>query len=203
MQGRFLTFEGIDGAGKTSRINALEAHLAAKGVKTLRTREPGGTPLGEKIRGLLLSEDMGVDAETLLFFAARAEHVERVIKPALAEGVWVLSDRFTDATYAYQAGGKGVPGERVEAIEAWTLGGFQPDATFLFDIDPAIAEARRGDRGEAADRFEREKAAFFHRVRDAYLERARRQPERFVVLNAADTPEAIEVRMFEETAKWL
>ena len=118
MQGRFLTFEGIDGAGKTSRINALEAHLAAKGVKTLRTREPGGTPLGEKIRGLLLSEDMGVDAETLLFFAARAEHVERVIKPALEEGIWVLSDRFTDATYAYQAGGKGVPGERVEAIEA-------------------------------------------------------------------------------------
>lgn len=203
MQGRFLTFEGIDGAGKTSRINALEAYLNAHGVKTLRTREPGGTPLGEKIRGMLLGDDMGLDAETLLFFAARAEHVERVIKPALEDGVWVLSDRFTDATYAYQAGGKGMSGERVEAIEAWTLRGFAPDATFLFDIDPAIAEARRGDRGEEADRFEREKQAFFHRVRDAYLDRAARQPERFVVLDASQAPDVIEARMFEEAGKWL
>lgn len=203
MKGRFLTFEGIDGAGKSSRIAALEAWLNARGVRTLRTREPGGTPLGEKIRTLLLEDDMGLDAETLLFFAARAEHVERVIRPALAEGIWVLSDRFTDATYAYQAGGKGMPGERVEAIERWTLGDFGPDKTFLFDLPTGTAEARRGGRGNASDRFEREAQSFFEHVREAYLERARRNPGRFTVLDASDTPEAIEARMFEEVSRWL
>lgn len=203
MRGRFITFEGIDGAGKSSRIDELEAYLVSQGIEVVRTREPGGTPLGEKIRSMLLSDDMGLDAETLLFFAARAEHVERVIEPALARGAWVISDRFADATYAYQAGGKGMPGERVEEIERWTLKGFAPDRTYLFDLDPETAEARRSGRRGEPDRFEREARAFFERVRGAYLARAERDPGRIVVINAAEAPEAIRRRIEVETTSWL
>lgn len=202
MRGRFITFEGIDGAGKTTQIDRLEHFLRSNEIEVVRTREPGGTPLGEKIRGLLLGDDMGVTAETLLFFAGRAEHVERVIRPALERGAWVLSDRFADATYAYQAGGKGVPGERVEALEAWTLAGFAPDRTILFDLPPAVAEGRRAER-EASDRFERENRDFFDRVRDAYLERAKNDPERFVVVDASADPDAIAETLLKEVRPWL
>ncbi len=202
MRGRFITFEGIDGAGKTTQIDRLEHFLRSNAIEVVRTREPGGTPLGEKIRGLLLGDDMGVTAETLLFFAGRAEHVERVIRPALERGAWVLSDRFADATYAYQAGGKGVPGERVEALEAWTLAGFAPDRTILFDLPPAVAEGRRAGR-EASDRFERENRDFFDRVRDAYLERAKNDPERFVVVDASADPDAIAETLLKEVRPWL
>lgn len=202
MRGRFITFEGIDGAGKTTQIDRLEHFLRSNEIEVVRTREPGGTPLGEKIRGLLLGDDMGVTAETLLFFAGRAEHVERVIRPALERGAWVLSDRFADATYAYQAGGKGVPGERVEALEAWTLAGFAPDRTILFDLPPAVAEGRRAGR-EASDRFERENRDFFDRVRDAYLERAKNDPERFVVVDASADPDAIAETLLKEVRPWL
>lgn len=202
MRGRFITFEGIDGAGKTTQIDRLEHFLRSNEIEVVRTREPGGTPLGEKIRGLLLGDDMGVTAETLLFFAGRAEHVERVIRPALERGAWVLSDRFADATYAYQAGGKGVPGERVEALEAWTLAGFAPDRTILFDLPPAVAEGRRARR-EASDRFERENRDFFDRVRDAYLERAKNDPERFVVVDASADPDAIAETLLKEVRPWL
>lgn len=202
MRGRFITFEGIDGAGKTTQIDRLEHFLRSNAIEVVRTREPGGTPLGEKIRGLLLGDDMGVTAETLLFFAGRAEHVERVIRPALERGAWVLSDRFADATYAYQAGGKGVPGERVEALEAWTLAGFAPDRTILFDLPPAVAEGRRARR-EASDRFERENRDFFDRVRDAYLERAKNDPERFVVVDASADPDAIAETLLKEVRPWL
>lgn len=202
MRGRFITFEGIDGAGKTTQIDRLEHFLRSNAIEVVRTREPGGTPLGEKIRGLLLGDDMGVTAETLLFFAGRAEHVERVIRPALERGAWVLSDRFADATYAYQAGGKGVPGERVEALEAWTLKGFAPDRTILFDLPPAVAEGRRAGR-EASDRFERENRDFFDRVRDAYLERAKNDPERFVVVDASADPDAIAETLLKEVRPWL
>lgn len=202
MRGRFITFEGIDGAGKTTQIDRLEHFLRSNEIEVVRTREPGGTPLGEKIRGLLLGDDMGVTAETLLFFAGRAEHVERVIRPALERGAWVLSDRFADATYAYQAGGKGVPGERVEALEAWTLAGFAPDRTILFDLPPSVAEGRRAGR-EASDRFERENRDFFDRVRDAYLERAKNDPERFVVVDASADPDAIAETLLKEVRPWL
>ena len=142
MLGRFITIEGIDGAGKSTQTESLLKHLADQGVSVLHTREPGGTPLAEKIRAMLLADEMAPDAETLLFFAARADHVRRVIRPTLESGRWVLSDRFTDATYAYQVGGKGFSGEKVEALENWTLGGFAPDLTLLFDIAPAVAAAR-------------------------------------------------------------
>ena len=185
-RGRFISFEGIDGAGKTTQIDGLERLIRAAGREVVRTREPGGTPLGEKIRGLLLSDEMTPRTETLLFFAARAEHVEKVIKPALARGAWVLSDRFTDATYAYQTGGKGMRGEEVEALEAWTLAGFSPDVTVLFDLPPEVAARRRTIRAGEGDRFERESADFFGRVRNAYLDRAARDPKRFVTVNAED-----------------
>ena len=203
VRGRFITFEGIDGAGKTTQIDALERLIRSKGIEVVRTREPGGTPAGEKIRAMLLSDDMTVRTETLLFFAARAEHVETLIRPALERGAWVLSDRFTDATYAYQTGGKGMAGSDVEALEAWTLGGFAPDRTVLFDISPETAARRRAVRAGEGDRFERESTAFFTRVRNAYLDRAARDPKRFLTVDASDTPEHIEARIREELLAWL
>ena len=154
----FITFEGIDGAGKSTQIERLAKRLEEQGESVLVTREPGGTPVGEKIRGLLLADDMTPKTETLLFFAARAEHAETKILPALASDTWVLSDRFTDATYAYQVGGKGFSGSEVEALETWTLGAFRPDGTVLFDLSPEAAAARRAARSGGDDRFERESA---------------------------------------------
>lgn len=201
-QGRFITFEGIDGAGKTTQIDALEAWLVSTGREVVRTREPGGTPLGEKIRAMLLNDDMDVTAETLLFFASRAEHIARVIVPALARGAWVLSDRFTDATYAYQVGGKGFDPAKVEALEALVQGRLQPFRTILFDIAPEEA-ARRLAKARAADRFERESCDFFTRVREAYLHRAERSPERFVILDAAQSPQAITEELLAKARQWI
>ena len=201
-QGRFITFEGIDGAGKTTQIDALEAWLVSTGREVVRTREPGGTPLGEKIRAMLLNDDMDVTAETLLFFASRAEHIARVIVPALARGAWVLSDRFTDATYAYQVGGKGFDPAKVEALEALVQGSLQPFRTILFDIAPEEA-ARRLAKARAADRFERESCDFFTRVREAYLHRAERSPERFVILDATQSPQAITEELLAKARQWI
>ena len=201
-QGRFITFEGIDGAGKTTQIDALEAWLVSTGREVVHTREPGGTPLGEKIRAMLLNDDMDVTAETLLFFASRAEHIARVIVPALARGAWVLSDRFTDATYAYQVGGKGFDPAKVEALEALVQGSLQPFRTILFDIAPEEA-ARRLAKARAADRFERESCDFFTRVREAYLHRAERSPERFVILDAAQSPQAITEELLAKARQWI
>ena len=200
-RGRFITFEGIDGAGKSSQIDAVEAALKARGLEVVRTREPGGTPLAEKIRALLLAEDMGTDCETLLFFAARAEHLEKVIRPALLRGAWVLSDRFTDATYAYQVGGKGYSAASVELLEKLVQGGLTPDKTVLFDIDPRIA-AERLARARAADRFEAEGLVFFTGVRDAYLDRARANPGRFVILNSSEPLEAVREKLLAEVKSW-
>lgn len=201
-QGRFITFEGIDGAGKTTQIDALEAWLVSTGREVVRTREPGGTPLGEKIRAMLLNDDMDVTAETLLFFASRAEHIASVIVPALARGAWVLSDRFTDATYAYQVGGKGFDPAKVEALEALVQGSLQPFRTILFDIAPEEA-ARRLAKARAADRFERESCDFFTRVREAYLHRAERSPERFVILDAAQSPQTITEELLAKARQWI
>lgn len=201
-QGKFITFEGIDGAGKTTQIEALHAFLRDSGIEVVRTREPGGTPLGEKIRGLLLHEDMDETAETLLFFASRAQHIRDVILPALARGAWVLSDRFTDATYAYQVGGKGCSAQSVLQLEAMVQKGFGPDKTVLFDIDPESA-AKRLALSRTADRFEVQGTDFFSRVRKAYLERAAREPERFVLLDASAAPEVITRELLEKAKGWL
>ena len=145
-RGKFITFEGIDGAGKTTQIEALHRFLLDHGIEVVRTREPGGTPLGEKIRAMLLNDDMDVTAETLLFFASRAQHIRDVILPAVERGAWVLSDRFTDATYAYQVGAKGYDAENVLQLEAIVQKGFQPNKTVLFDLDPRTAARRLRSR---------------------------------------------------------
>lgn len=190
-QGRFITFEGIDGAGKSTQIAALVALLQARGIAVDQTREPGGTGLGERLRELLLHETMHLETEAMLMFAARREHLAARIMPALASGQWVVSDRFSDATYAYQVGGRGLDEARFDALEAWVHPGFQPDLTLIFDLAPEIAAARVAATGNAPDRFEREQSAFFERVRAAYLARARKDPERIRVIAADQSPEAI------------
>ncbi|KAB7651764.1 dTMP kinase [Sutterella faecalis] len=203
MHGRFITIEGIDGAGKSTQTANLLKFLKDKGIDVVHTREPGGTPPGEKIREMLLSDEMGATAETLLFFAARAEHVEKVIQPALDAGRWVVSDRFTDATYAYQAGGKGFSGEKIEALEHWTLGNFEPDLTILFDIAPEKAAERLRARAGNEDRFERMGVDFFTRVRNAYLLRARNSPSRFLIVDAEQSPDEVARRIAQGVAQWL
>ncbi len=184
MKGRFITFEGIDGAGKSSHIEPLATALRAGGERVVCTREPGGTALAEKLRELVLHESMGGVTETLLVFAARRDHVERVVAPALERGDTVLCDRFTDATFAYQGYGRGQSLETLATLEAWVHGGLRPDLTFWFDIGPELAAKRRA-QARAADRFEAEDVAFFARVRDGYLARMAAEPDRFVRIDAA------------------
>jgi dTMP kinase len=181
---KFITLEGGEGVGKTTNLEFIERHLARRGVQCVRTREPGGTPLGESIRSLLLgSERLDAEAELLLVFAARAQHVRQVIRPALEAGAWVLCDRFTDASYAYQGGGRGLDPAAIEFLEGWAQGGLRPDLTLLLDAPAEIGLARAKGRGPA-DRFEAESLAFFERVRRAYLERAERFPERIQRIDA-------------------
>ncbi len=201
-RGAFITFEGIDGAGKSTQIEALCEFLKARGIEVVRTREPGGTSLGEKIRNLLLHEDMEVSTETLLFFAARSEHIAKVIEPALARGAWVVSDRFTDATFAYQVGAKHESPKAVETLEALIQGSLQPDHTVLFDLAPEVAAMRRA-KARAADRFEKEDLLFFSSVRLAYLDRAARNSKRFYIVDATDAPDAITAKLLGEAASWL
>jgi dTMP kinase len=181
--GKFITLEGVDGAGKSTHLGFVADWLRQQGREVIVTREPGGTPLGETLRELLLHRDMDADTELLLMFAARQAHLSELILPALARGAWVVSDRFTDASYAYQCGGRGIEVARIAALEAWVQRGFSPDLTLLFDVPPEVAEARRS-AARAADRFEREADSFFSRVRNAYLERARAEPDRMRVLDA-------------------
>jgi dTMP kinase len=183
-RGRFITLEGIDGAGKSTHHDWLVGLLRTRGKQVVATREPGGTPLGEKLRALLLSEPMNLETEALLMFAARREHIAQVIEPALARGDWVVSDRFTDASFAYQGGGRGLVWEKLRQLEAWVQGDLQPDLSLLFDLDAATARRRLSNMGNALDRFEREQLEFFQRVRDAYLRRARECAGRFCVIDA-------------------
>ncbi|MEO7057774.1 MAG: dTMP kinase [Caldimonas sp.] len=184
MKGRFITFEGIDGAGKSSHIEPVAATLRVGGEQVVCTREPGGTALAEKLRELVLHESMGGVTETLLVFAARRDHVERVVAPALERGDTVLCDRFTDATFAYQGHGRGQSLETLAVLEEWVHGGLRPDLTLWFDIGPELAAKRRA-QARAADRFEAEDVAFFARVRDGYLARMAAEPGRFVRIDAA------------------
>jgi len=188
-RGVFITLEGVDGAGKSTHTDWLAGQLHAAGVTVVRTREPGGTPLGERLRELVLSEPMALETETLLMFAARSEHVARVIAPALAAGAWVVCDRYTDATYAYQGGGRELGAARIAALEAG-LDLPEPDLTWLFDVPLDVARARMGSRSDP-DRFEREGAAFFARTRAAYHARARKAPERIRVIDATRSVAAI------------
>ncbi|WP_116140531.1 dTMP kinase [Trinickia diaoshuihuensis] len=199
-RGKFITFEGIDGAGKTTHLawfrERLEQKVAAAGRAVVTTREPGGTPLGEALRELLLHERMDLETEALLMFAARREHLAQIIEPALARGDWVLSDRFTDATFAYQGGGRGLPRDKLETLERWVQGGFQPDLTVLFDLPPETASERRG-AARAPDKFESETDTFFARTRAEYLRRAHEAPYRFVVVDASLSIEQIRKQLGE------
>lgn len=190
-RGRFITFEGIDGAGKSSQIAATVALLRARGLVVEQTREPGGTMLGERLRELLLHEPMHLETEAMLMFAARREHLAARIEPALTAGCWVVCDRFSDATFAYQVGGRGLARDKFEALEAWVHPGLQPDLTLVFDLAPEIAAARVTSSGADPDRFEREQRDFFVRVREAYLERARLAPQRIRVIDADRAPDVI------------
>ena len=193
--GRFITLEVIDGAGKSSHLEFLAAAIRARGEDVVVTREPGGTPLGEKLRDLVLHEAMEGTTEALVMFAARREHLVRVIEPALARGAWVVSDRFSDATFAYQCGGRGLDRATFRALEALVHPARQPDATFLFDLDPAVALERQRAQSRTPDRFEREAAQFFRRVRDAYLERAREAPGRVRVVDASGSLDEVRARL--------
>jgi dTMP kinase len=195
IRGKFITLEGIDGAGKSSHLEFVVEQSRARGHEVLLTREPGGTPMGEKLRDVVLHAPMGARTEALLMFAARAEHVATVIEPALAAGTWVVCDRFSDATYAYQCGGRGLPRDFVVALERLAHPGLQPDATFLFDVDPEVAYERQRSRNRTSDKFEREEAGFFERVRDAYLERAREHSRRFHVVDASGSLQQVRDRI--------
>lgn len=201
-RGRFLSFEGVDGAGKTTQCDALAQALEARGVAVVRTREPGGTPLGEDLRRLLLQRAMDPTTEMLLMFAARREHLVAVIEPALAQGRWVLCDRFTDASYAYQGGGRGIAPARLDALTHWVQGELLPDLTVLADVAPEIAQARR-ERVRAADRFEAEALDFFLRVQSAYRARALAEPGRFFVTDGTQSPEVVTARILQRLQPWL
>jgi len=184
MRGKFITFEGIDGAGKSSHIAGVCDLLRGRGLKVVSTREPGGTPLGEKLRELLLHEPMHLETEAMLMFAARREHLACVIEPALARGDWVVCDRFSDASFAYQGGGRGLDRHKLLALEHWVHDHLQPDLTLLFDLPFSVARERIALQSRDLDRFEQERADFHERVRQAYLERAAAAPQRIKVINA-------------------
>jgi dTMP kinase len=200
-RGYFITVEGIEGVGKSTQCKHLADYLRGHGLSVVETREPGGTEVGERIRQLLLDRNhirMASHTELLLLFAARAEHLDKVIKPALASGQWVVCDRFTDASYAYQGAGRGIPIPNIEILEKLVQGGLQPDLTLFLDAPAPIALARMANRGNM-DRFETEKQAFFERVRAGYLRLAEQHPQRFRIIDAtqsiADVTEQISVQL--------
>lgn len=198
--GRFITFEGIDGAGKSTHVDGFTERLRARGVSVVLTREPGGAPLAEKLRSLMLAEPMAPTTELLLAFAARAEHLAQTIEPALAAGQWVVSDRFTDSTYAYQGGGRGLAWQDIAMLEGLVQRGRQPDLTFYFDLSAEQAAMRRA-RARQADRFEAESLSFFTRVRAAYQRRVAEAPGRYVVVDAGRTVDEIKVLLEVEMKK--
>ncbi|MFG6666689.1 dTMP kinase [Halomonas sp. HNIBRBA4712] len=213
-RGRFITLEGGEGVGKSTNVAFVAGWLEAQGLEVVRTREPGGTPLAESIRALLLAttfdEPLDTDAELLLMFAARAQHLAEKIEPALSRGAWVVCDRFTDATFAYQGGGRGIDPARIATLERFVQKGLAPDLTLLLDMPPEASAERLAGRMRTQnthlDRFEREQAAFFSAVRGAYLERAKAEPERFAVIDAArpldQVQQVLEQVLSERVAPW-
>ncbi len=196
MRGKFITLEGIDGAGKSTHLQWLADFLKSRGIPVRVTREPGGTGLGEKLRQLLLDggQKLHPETEALLMFAARREHLAQVILPALDAGTWVVCDRFTDATFAYQSGGSGIPWQRIEALEQWVQQGLQPDITLYFDVTPEVGRSR-SERIKIPDRFEQEEEDFYRRVREAYLRRAREHPQRIHLVDANAGISAIQKKL--------
>jgi dTMP kinase len=191
---KFITFEGVDGAGKSTHLEWFANALRQRGIDLLMTREPGGTPLGERLREILLSHPMHAETEAMLMFAARREHVEQVIRPALQRGTWVISDRFSDASFAYQGGGRGVAVEKLEQLEQWVHADLQPDLTLLFDIPIEIARQRLSNN-VSLDRFEQEQGSFFEKVRQAYLARSQKNPARFAVIHAEKTRDEVQASL--------
>ncbi len=202
LSGKFITFEGIDGAGKSTHIGFVADFLSRAGKTVVSSREPGGTPLGEKLRDVLLHEKMHLETEALLMFASRREHLAQVIEPALARGDWVLSDRFTDASFAYQSGGRGLSREKLEALEQWVHPKLQPDLTLLFDVPLAVARQRL-DATRTLDKFEREQAGFFEKCRGEYLRRAQQFPERIVVIDSTRSIAEIQAQLGKVLEKLL
>lgn len=194
MSGLFITLEGVDGAGKSSHVEWLAGYFRGHGRDVVLTREPGGTPVGEQLREIVLHVSMHPETEAMVMFAARREHLEQVIRPALARGAVVISDRFTDASFAYQCGGRGLPESRLEVLENWVHGDLQPDLTLLFDVPTEIAEARLSAAREP-DRFEREKRDFHMRVRAAYLRRAEKYPQRIRILDGSQTLDEVRTQL--------
>ena len=194
MRGKFITLEGVDGAGKSTFIPWIEQRIRAKSVDLIVTREPGGTPIGERLRELLLNVAMDRKTETLLMFAARQEHIVRVIEPALAAGRWVLCDRFTDATFAYQGAGRAVGERAIGILEKWVQGGLQPDLTLLFDLPVEIAR-ERSQAARRPDRFESERIEFFTRVREGYLQRAKEYSQRIRIIDGSRAPADVKAQL--------
>jgi len=188
---KFITFEGVDGAGKSTHLAWFADALRPRGADVIVTREPGGTPLGEALREMLLNQSMSIGTEAMLMFAARLEHVEQVIKPALAAGKWVISDRFSDASFAYQGGGRGMDWEKLRQLEQWVHPDLQPDLTLFFDVPVEVARQRLSNN-VSLDRFEQEQGAFFERVRAGYHRRVAENPQRYAVIDAAQTLDAVQ-----------
>lgn len=204
-RGRLVTVEGVEGAGKSTHIGFITNYISAAGYEVVSTREPGGTKLGEAIRTVVLAdtdEAVSPEAETLLMFAARAQHIEQVIEPALARGEWVVCDRFTDATYAYQGGGRGMPLSRIAILEEWVQGALRPDLTLMLDLDPNIGLERIGKRGKE-DRFDGENLEFFEQVRNVYLRRAAQEMSRYAVVDAEPSVETVRKSIAETLDRFL
>ena len=200
---KFITFEGVDGAGKSTHLAWFADVLRQRGLDVIVTREPGGTPLGEQLREILLHQPMNIGTETLLMFAARLEHVEQVIKPALHAGKWVISDRFSDASFAYQGGGRGMDWDKLRQLEQWVHPDLQPDLTLFFDVPVEVARERlrmsdrAGANNTSLDRFEQEQSDFFERVRAGYHKRVQQNPHRYVVIDAAQSLESVKDKLQE------
>jgi dTMP kinase len=200
---KFITFEGVDGAGKSTHLEWFADRLRKRGIDVVVTREPGGTPLGEQLREILLNQDMSIGTETLLMFAARLEHIEQIIKPALHSDKWVISDRFSDASFAYQGGGRGMDWEKLHQLEQWVHPDLQPDLTLFFDVPVEVARqrlllsVRAGTNNPSLDRFEQEQSDFFERVRAGYHKRIRENPQRYAVIDAAQTLSLVKSKLEE------
>jgi len=192
--GKFISFEGMDGAGKSTHLNWFAEQLKSRGHEVIVTREPGGTPLGEQLREILLHQKMSMDTEALLMFAARAEHIAQVIKPALNEGKWVISDRFSDASFAYQGAGRGMDWHKLQQLETWVHADLQPDLTLFFDVPVAVARQRLSNN-VMLDKFEQEQGDFFERVRSGYHRRVAEQPQRYAVIDAAQSLQQVTAQL--------
>ena len=197
---KFISFEGMDGAGKSTHLNWFAEQLKSRGHEVIVTREPGGTPLGEQLREILLHQKMSMDTEALLMFAARAEHIAQVIKPALQAGKWVISDRYTDASFAYQGAGRGMDWQKLQQLESWVHADLQPDLTLFFDVPVEVARQRLSNN-VMLDKFEQEQGDFFERVRSGYHRRVKEQPQRYAVIDAAQSLEQVTAQLVTLIAK--